>query len=40
MSKNQEKLIQAINSHAENMNEKELEMVLRFIYSLKDFRWE
>ena len=38
MSKNQEQLIQAINRHAENMNEKELEMVLRFIYSLKDFR--
>ena len=31
-------LIQAINSHAENMNEKELEMVLRFVYSLEDFR--
>ena len=33
-----EKLIQAINSHSEDMNEKELEMVLRFIHSLKDFR--
>ena len=33
-----EKLILAINSHAEDMDEKELEMVLRFIHSLKDFR--
>ena len=33
-----QKLIQAINSHAEDMDEKELEMVLRFIHSLKDFR--
>ena len=38
MSTNQEKLIQEINRQAENMNEKELEMVLRFIYSLMDFR--
>lgn len=33
-----QKLIQAINSESEDMDKKELEMVLRFIYSLKDFR--
>lgn len=31
-------LIQGIDKHLPDMNEKELEMVLRFIYSLKDFR--
>jgi len=38
MSKNQEALIQVIDKHLPDMNEKELEMVLRFVYSLKDFR--
>lgn len=33
-----EKLIQAINNHTEDMTREELEMVLRFIHSLKDFR--
>jgi hypothetical protein len=33
-----EKLIQAINNHTEDMTPEELEMVLRFIHSLKDFR--
>ena len=32
------KLIQAINNHTEDMTPEELEMVLRFIHSLKDFR--
>ena len=38
MSKNQEKLINALDKHLTKMNEKELEMVLRFVYSLEDFR--
>lgn len=33
-----QKLIQAINRHTEDMDTEELEMVLRFIHSLKDFR--
>lgn len=31
-------LRQAIERHAENLDTKELEMVLRFIYSLEEFR--
>ena len=38
MSANKDALIQGIDKHLTDMNEKELEMVLRFIYSLKDFR--
>lgn len=33
-----QKLIHAINKHTEDMDAKELEMVLRFIHSLKEFR--
>lgn len=33
-----QKLNQAIDKNKEDLNEKELEMVLRFIYSLKEFR--
>lgn len=35
---NRQKLKDGINRNMENMDEKELEMVLRFIHSLKDFR--
>lgn len=38
MSKNQEKLINALDKHLTKMSEKELEMVLRFVYSLEYFR--
>lgn len=38
MSANRDALIQGIDKHLPDMNEKELEMVLRFIYSLTDFR--
>jgi hypothetical protein len=31
-------LQEAINNHTEDMTPEELEMVLRFIHSLKDFR--
>ena len=33
-----QKLIQGIQRHLENMDVRELEMVLRFIQKLKDFR--
>lgn len=33
-----QKLIQAISSHTEKLNKKELEMILRFIYSLEDLK--
>lgn len=33
-----EKLRQAIENHAKELDRKELEMVLRFIHSLEDFR--
>lgn len=38
MNTNNEILKQAVDRHMETMTEKELEMVLRFIYNLKDFR--
>lgn len=31
-------LTRGIHKHLPDMNEEELEMILRFIYSLKDFR--
>ena len=31
-------LIEAITKHTEDMDLKELELVLRYIYALKDFR--
>lgn len=33
-----QKLMHGIEGHIKNMDVKELEMVLRFIHSLKDFR--
>ena len=33
-----EKLMLAINAHTKGLDRKELEMVLRFIHSLEDFR--
>lgn len=36
MNKDQEKLVEAINKHLENKDEKELMMILRFIYGLEE----
>lgn len=33
-----EKLIEAMNNHAQGMDIKELEMVLRYMYALEDMR--
>jgi hypothetical protein len=33
-----EKLRQAIETHTKGLDQKELEMVLRFVYSLEEFR--
>lgn len=38
MENSKQELAKAIDRHMEGMTSKELEMVLRFIYSLKDFR--
>jgi hypothetical protein len=38
MEKDKDILEKAIERHAKDLDKKELEMVLRFIYSLKDFR--
>ena len=38
MKNNKQELAKAIDRHMEGMTSKELEMILRFIHSLKDFR--